>query len=324
MFGPDDLAKLAQSVFGPKCRALGTTYSAADLREQTTIVIAELAFADVPLPERRVVLKLADANSAYPPFAREAAIQRRVVRETDIPACAVLAVDDSCRHFPQRYFMMDHAPGMQWRDGLERMSPSNRYLIYRQFGKAVAALHSLSYPHFGEVVEHSSDSPLPRSTGSGVRSDDYLSALVARARRRIANPAHADLFEAVLQAHAGDFAAITEPRLTHEDLNPSNLLVVPGDDAREGWHLSAVLDFGSAWAGCPESDIARLDLWRDMMGDGFREGYTAHRPIAENYATRRPVYQLLWCLEYARPTPIHHADTARVCAELGIPPVTFG
>jgi fructosamine-3-kinase len=61
-----------------------------------------------------------------------------------------------------------------------------------------------------------------------------------------------------------------------------------------------------------------------MMGDGFYEGYTATRPIADDYPTRRPIYQLLWCLEYARPTPTHHADTARVCAALDIPPVMFG
>ena len=61
-----------------------------------------------------------------------------------------------------------------------------------------------------------------------------------------------------------------------------------------------------------------------MMGDGFTEGYTATQPIAADYPTRRPIYQLLWCLEYARPTAQHHADTARVCAALDILPVTFG
>ena len=135
--------------------------------------------------------------------------------------------------------------------------------------------------------------------------------------------AHADLFAAVLEAHASDFASITEPRLTHEDLNPSNLLLVPGEDGNDDWRIAAILDFESAWAGCPESDIARLELWRDMMGEGFYEGYTAQQPISDGYQARRAVYQLLWCLEYARPTPEHHADTARVCAALGIPPVIF-
>ena len=147
---------------------------------------------------------------------------------------------------------------------------------------------------------------------------------MSRARRRIANPARAELFATVLQAHASDFADLTEPRLTHDDLNPNNLLLVPGDEPDDDWRLAAVLDFGSAWAGCPESDIARLELWRDMMDDSFTEGYTASQPIAADYPKRRPIYQLLWCLEYARPTAQHHADTARICATLNIPPVTFG
>ena len=119
-------------------------------------------------------------------------------------------------------------------------------------------------------------------------SQTYLSALMARARRRIANPAHAELFSTVLQAHASDFAGITEPRLTHEDLNPSNLLVVPGENEGDDWRISAILDFESAWAGCPESDIARLELWRDMMDDGFYEGYTATQPIAADYPDAPP------------------------------------
>lgn len=304
----DDIEALAREVFGPKCRVLA--WHPVEHGDDHAVVFATLVF-----PARVVVLKLADATSATC-FSREANIQQRVARETAVPVCDVLAVDDSCQRFPWRYLMMAHAPGMAWRDGLKRMSPHARYDIFRQLGEATAALHSLTYPRFGEVED--SDSALPAPGGA------YLSALESRARRRIANPAHADLFVAALQAHASDFADLTEPRLTHEDLNPYNLLLVPGDEPDDDWRLAAALDFGSAWAGCSESDIARLELWRGMMGDGFTEGYTASLPIATDYPKRRPIYQLLWCLEYARPTAQHHADTARVCATLGIPPITFG
>ena len=309
----DEIEALAHEVFSPKCRVLA--WHPVAHGSDNAVVFATLVF-----PARVVVLKLADATSTTS-FSREAAIQRRVARETAVPVCEALAVDDSCQRFPWRYLMMAHAPGMAWRDGLKRMSPHARHDIFRQLGEATAALHSLCYPQFGEV-----DSASPLSLwGKGLGEEaDCLSALTARAWRRIANPAHADLFATVLQAHAGDFAGLTEPRLTHDDLNPSNLLLVPGDEPEDDWRLAAVLDFGSAWAGCPESDIARLELWRDMMDDGFTEGYTASLPIAADYPKRRPIYQLLWCLEYARPTAQHHADTARVCAALDIPPITFG
>lgn len=305
----DDIEALAHAVFGPKCRVLA--WHSLEQRDSHSVIFATLVF-----PARVVVLKLADGDSTRPPFAREASIQQRVARETSVRVCEVLAVDDSCQRFPWRYLMMAHAPGMGWRDGLARMSPRARSSIFRQLGESTAALHTLDYPNFGEV-----DSTLPQH-GEG-NPNALASALIARARRRIANPAHADLFASVIEARTRDFDMSTRPRLTHEDLNPTNLLLVPGD-TDDAWRISAMLDFGSAWAGCPESDLARLDLWRDMMGDGFREGYTATQSIADDYPTRRPIFQLLWCLEYARPTPQHSADTARVCAELGIPPVTFG
>jgi len=45
--------------------------------------------------------------------------------------------------------------------------------------------------------------------------------------------------------------------------------------------------------------------------------------VARGYEGRRPLYQLLWCLEYADASAQHAADTVRVCAELGIAPITF-
>ncbi len=324
----DDIEALARAAFGAKCRLLA--WHPVDSRDGDLVIFATLVF-----PARVVVIKLADPQSPRPPLAREAAIQQRVARETAVPVCDVLAVDDSCQRFPWRYLMTAHAPGMDWRDGLTRMSPPARRDIFRQLGEAVAALHSLRYQEFGEaeVEAHVLDlTPRPsllwerggQTLPAGWEgSSSFLEALTARARRRIANPTHADLFANVLQARASDFADISEPRLTHEDLNPSNLLLVPGENEGGDWRMAALLDFESAWAGCPESDIARLELWRDMMGDGFYAGYTTIRPIAEGYPARRLVYQLLWCLEYAHATPAHHADTARVCAALGIPAVTF-
>ena len=90
------------------------------------------------------------------------------------------------------------------------------------------------------------------------------------------------------------------------------------------WHLAGVLDFDSAWAGNPESDLARLELWRGMMHPSFWSTYAAAHRVADSYASRRALLQLLWCLEYAHPTREHNAVTAGVCGELGIPPIVFG
>ena len=74
-----------------------------------------------------------------------------------------------------------------------------------------------------------------------------------------------------------------------------------------------------------ESDLARLELWWFTGGTPLREGYTEVIDLADGYPWRRPVLQLLWCLEYAdfHPTLEHQTVTNSVCAELRIAPVRF-
>lgn len=64
--------------------------------------------------------------------------------------------------------------------------------MYRDFGAAVATLHSLRFSVFGEL------------TAGGLVSSDgsYVSALLARARRRLrllSSESYADLFEATVE-----------------------------------------------------------------------------------------------------------------------------
>lgn len=179
-----------------------------------------------------------------------------------------------------------------------------------QLGRAVAQLHTISFPGGGEI---GADGSVPAGT-------PYLTALAERTRRRIGDPRDAALFTALLTDRARLFDDIPPAALCHEDLNPTNILV---HHTNRGWRLAALLDFDSAWAGSPESDLARLEFRYGALAADLRRAYTAIRPLAGGYAERRPLYQLLWCLEYAHPTPRHNSDTARLCAELGLPPVHF-
>jgi aminoglycoside phosphotransferase (APT) family kinase protein len=202
---------------------------------------------------------------------------------------------------------------VRWSVARQKWAPEDRRDLSGQLGRAVAELHTRRFPAYGEIG----------ADGDVAGGEDYPAALVARARRRIADPRQAALFVEVLAARAALFATSWPPCLNHEDLNPTNLLVA--FDLRSGrWNLTGILDFDSAWAGSPESDLARLALWEGMAGDEFWTGYGLTRPLTPEEEVRRLVLQLLWCLEYARPTPRHHADTARVCAALGLPPITFG
>ena len=143
-----------------------------------------------------------------------------------------------------------------------------------------------------------------------------LSALKRHAARIISNRRLQEFFLSALEQRSAWFEPVRDAGLCHEDLHGSNILFAQSSGQ---WRLSAILDFDKAWAGPPESDLARLELWRGMTSPDFWAAYRTFQDVEDGYFQRRPVYQLLWCLEYARQTPEHLADTRRVCQELGMP-----
>ncbi len=297
------LIALLRSVLGSS--TLLVSYRVVLRRDDYAVIAATLAS-----PAREVVVKLAGPRAPIAcPFDRTAAIVDLVRRQTPVPTFEVLASDVSYRDWPWRYLVTTHLPGVAW-PTVSAPFMGSAHQTYHDLGQAVAHLHHITFPAFGEID----------ADGSVHRGMSLLEALEDRAKHRVADPRHVALFASVLQDRASLFDDVTQPALCHEDLNPTNILLQQEDGF---WRLSAILDFDSAWAGDPESDLARLDLWRGMMGDGFRTAYETIRPIAPRYAERRPVYQLLWCLEYASASPQHLADTAAVCAKLTIPPITF-
>jgi fructosamine-3-kinase len=254
-----------------------------------------------------VVIKLAGQRARSPyPFDQTALVHQLVATHTTIPIGAVLAVDVSYRAWPWRYIIKTYLPGQAWTAVRSRMNLQELHHAYQQIGEAVAQLHTISFPHFGEVDSRETAPP----------EEDYLSALTHRAYERIVSPRLATLFLHVVDDHLNLFSDICDARLCHEDLHGNNVLF---RQELGRWQLSAILDFDKAWAGHQESDLARLDLWRGMVGKGFWTAYEAVFPVAEKYVQRRPIYQLFWCLEYADPSPKHLADTQVVCKQLGIP-----
>jgi aminoglycoside phosphotransferase (APT) family kinase protein len=262
-------------------------------------------------PHMKVVVKLAGPRAQIDcPFERTAGILRLVRNATSVPIAEVLAADVSYSTWPWRYLLTSHIPGLTWAVARPKLQRQEAVELFRDFGRVAGLLHTISFPFCGELD--------PAGVVEG--EADFYTALLRRAHRRIPNPEHAALFIALLAERAGLFDDLIGGVLCHEDLNPHNILI---EQHHGGWRVAAILDFESTWAGQAESDLARLELWRGMMGPGFLTAYEKIVPISPGYAERRPLYQVLWCLEYAQPTPEHNADTARVCALLGISPVSF-
>ncbi|MGB8648350.1 MAG: phosphotransferase [Anaerolineae bacterium] len=256
-----------------------------------------------------VVVKLAGRDAPLAcPFDRTAVLHRLVAAKTNIPMPEVLAVDVSYQTVPWRYFIKRYIPGQEWARVREHMNQEELAAAYQQIGDAVGQLHAIHFPSFGEL-----------SAEGAIRNDTpYMTALIERARHFIQNERLRDFFLSVLEQNAYLFSDVRQASLCHEDLHWHNILF----RLEEGqWRLATILDFDKAWAGHSESDLARLEFWKGMMGKEFWWGYEKIHRIEPLYPRRRPIYQLLWCLEYAQPTAEHLADTRRVCAELGLAPI---
>jgi len=239
-----------------------------------------------------------------------ATIAQLVRRRTSVPTFEVVAVDVSRRTWPWEYLIVTQLPGMTWAEVYPRLDQPARAAAQHQIGQAAAGLHALRFDAFGQLD----------ADGSVIDGATAVPALVRRAQQRLTTPRYRAVMLDVLHTRAFLFTDSVVPTLCHEDLNPHNLVF----EMRDGQpHLSGILDFESAWASTGESDLARLEFWRQTAGSAIREGYTNVAPLADGYLARRPVLQLLWCLEFAElhASPQHQADTDRVCAELGIAPI---
>ncbi len=262
-------------------------------------------------PRLDVVIKLAGPAAALAcPFDRTTAMIGLIRSRTAVPTFKVLAVDVSYTHWPWRYLVMTAVPGLPWFEARRDADAARLREVNAALGRAVGRLHAPRFSCCGEI------DPL----GNIVEGKDYQAALLDRARRRLADPAHLRIFVSLMEERAALFEEIAGGNICHEDLNPHNILV---HDYSDQGPTAALVDFDSAWIGNAESDLARLEFWSGMVGEGFWQAYGAEASVDPRYPERRPIYQLLWCLEYACPTQRHNEDTASLCASLDIAPIIF-
>ncbi len=302
---PDQILQLLQQALGSKVELVNQKI--ANQQQDYLVLILQLR-----RPALKVVIKLAGPEAQMAAsFDRTAMLNHLVASSTTIPMPDVLAVDISCRKWPWRYLVMTFIPGHEWMRVRPRMSTVELSDAYQQIGSSVAQLHAIRFPAFGELV----------TDGSVVGGKPYLTEFTERARSSIKNPRLFDLFLTVLDKHAAIFTDIHQAALCHEDLHGYNILF---DYRQRQWRLATILDFDKAWAGHSEIDLARLDFWRGMTSDEFWKAYTATHSIEPLYEQRRPIYQLLWCFEFARNSPQHLQDTRQLCDKLGLtPPLSF-
>jgi aminoglycoside phosphotransferase (APT) family kinase protein len=255
-------------------------------------------------PPRRLVLKVAGPGThAGIDFQRTTAAIS-LARAAGVPVPTVLAAETSYGSGLWSYLLQEHVDGVVWRRLRPLLAPDQVRTAHREIATALLAMRSLRLASFGEL-----------NAAGEPAGDDLVPALRRRAELRIADPRRLTTFLNLLDRRSSLFADQMRSTLCHDDLQHTNLIFQAG---RGSWKLAAVLDWDKAWAGPPESDVARMAFWDDMTGAGFWEVYNAEVPPAEGRAERALIYQLLWCLEYPVSTPRHRADTASLCRRLGV------
>ncbi len=262
--------------------------------------------ANTKNPALHLIVKIAGPGAQYSSrFERTAAITHLVRQQTTIPMPDVLAADESCRLWPWKFFIKTYIPGQEFAAVREQMTPAERNLATAQIGDAVAQIHTIRFSGFGNI---SADGQVTPAMGC-------LDALKAHAERIFARKGkdeREEHFLAEMEPRQDLFAGLTQACLCHEDLHQHNILF----ERRDGsWRLATILDFEKAWAGLPDCDLARMDLWA-MTGEDFWQAYTARLPVDPGYPARRALLQYLWCLEVAWDTPAHRATTAAVLQDL--------
>lgn len=264
-------------------------------------------------PSLRLIIKLAGPEAQYSSqFERAAAILRRVKEQTAIPMPDVLLADDSCHQWPWKVLIKTYIPGQEYAAIREQMTVTERSAAMAQIGDAVAQIHSIRFNSFGEVGADGQVKP----------AMNCIDALKAHAEKIIAHldkDNRQERFLAALEPRLGLFANVRQACLCHEDLHAFNILF---ERSSGSWHLATILDFEKAWAGLPDSDLARMDLW-SITDESFWQSYTARQPVDNGYPARRALLQMLWCLEVDWDTPAHRATTEAVWQELLNEPVSL-
>ena len=295
----DQLLQLLQDTFGSEVRLVN---SQVGKRAHDYLVL----IAQLERPALKVVIKIAGPEAPLASqFERTAMLQDLVRRETNIPMPETHAVNMSFERWPWRYVIKTFLEGEMWVAVRDQLTEQERSAAFRQLGHAVAQLHQIGFPAYGEL----------RADGSVQAEPDYLTAFSGRARRSIISDHLFASFLEALERRGGLFVGVAQPVLCHEDLHGYNILF---ERDKNSWRLATIIDFDKAWAGHNQIDLARMDIWKGMTSRAFWEAYHEIHPVDPLYAERRPLYQLLWCFEYAENTAEHLADTQRLCNELGV------
>lgn len=214
----------------------------------------------------------------------------RLLREADIPAPEVVALDLSKSIIPYNYIILSKIDGTPLIDDWASFSQEQRAATGRAAGRYLAMMHNIMLDGFGNLSGLEGD-PLPRwyDHVDGF-FERYAAALL---NARVIDPAiYARMRRCVDHVRPlVDMSA--HGRLIHSDYQFENVLHCDGV-------ITGIIDFEWAISGDPTWDFRVDEQWDDDSPGSARyiyEGYTSLRPLAEDHELRRWLYKVLFHLD---------------------------
>ncbi len=190
--------------------------------------------------------------------------------DLDVPIPRFLAIDESRKRLPFRFALTTFLPGRT--AGALRDHPDIASL-YRQTGRLLKTLHSLTMPAYGAFGAEGIISPLPSNTAY-IR--ERLDRSFAQFSAYGADPALVERLRALVEERFDSIVTHSRgPTFAHDDLHPNNVLAVEASTG--GLALSGLIDFGNARAADAVSDLAKCLFCSEHDAPGstqfIREGY---------------------------------------------------
>lgn len=197
----------------------------------------------------------------------------------DVPHPRLRWSDLDRRTLEVPYVIQEFVPGEDASALAGQLSFADQHRVGMELGAGLAALHAIEYV----------DTP----TAWATEFDDRIRTRAAECKSLDAlNSAEHEQVIAYYEARRGALDGV-ERKVTHDELEPENLLLVRRAD---GWHFVALLDFERARGRDPVLDLAQLDLttfpqW-PAMGSAFAIGYGDTARLGAGVAERRKLYAM--------------------------------
>jgi aminoglycoside phosphotransferase (APT) family kinase protein len=214
------------------------------------------------------------------------------LRERNIPAPQVIAVDVSKAIVPHDYILMTKVAGSTIMDSWPTLDHAKRQQVTEETGRYLAMLHNISFEGYGPLH-------LPAeerfSRWDGYLAD-YLQQFGAMAvTADILTARQTEKLSSVLAQHRTLFDTVTSARLVHCDFHFENVL-------QEHGNVTSILDFEWALCGDPMYDFRFEWQWEQACPGSTQalyRGYLAERDLPNDQRLRIRLYATFGYLVWA-------------------------